>query len=358
MPEEVAQAVGQGWDCLPQRSRVSYEQAYANFISWKALKEVRITNEVVLLTYFEQMSKICAPSTLLCRWAMLEMMIKRHEQIHIDRYPNLKCFIEKKNAKFCSKAVKTFTDTDIKIYLTQAPDHENLDAKAALILTISGNLKCKQIQNIRLRDIRLEETHLVVSIPITQTKVVRTFTITSPLKEVIEKFIKSRPSHQTHEELFLDFRHGKCTSQVMSIDKINQMPERIATWLNLEDPEKFTVQSLTHTSAMFFANVEASMATMKQHRVWNPTMVVENYIAVSVENKKIYNQIMINMVDDDESDHPARTVPDTESCKQPQPSTSSQPTSSELPAATQPSIVIKLNNRSIAISYPDGNIWA
>ncbi|KAJ8667191.1 hypothetical protein QAD02_008853 [Eretmocerus hayati] len=301
-----------------------------------------------------------ALSTLWCRRAMLKMMIQRHGHLHIDRYPNLKCFIEKKNAKFCSKGVKTFTDTDIKKYLTRAADHENLETKAVLILTMTGNLKCNQIKNIRSRDIRFEETHLVVSIPVTQTKVVRTSTITSPLKEVIEKYIKSLLSHQTHEELFLHFRHGKCTSQVTDIDKINQMPERTATWLNLEDPKKFTVRSFTHTSAMFLANVEASMATMKQHRGWNSTTtVVEDYIADSVKNnKKISNQIMINMVDDDESDHPARTVPDSESCRQLQPSISSQPTSSELPAATQSSIVIELNNCSIATSYPDGIIRA
>ncbi|KAJ8685521.1 hypothetical protein QAD02_021314 [Eretmocerus hayati] len=303
---------------------------------------------------------------------MLKTMIHKEEGIDINTYPNLKRFFKEKSTGFISKKAKTFTDDEIKKFLTEAPDHDELDAKVALILGITGALRREEQKNIRLRDIKFEETHLAITIPKTKTKIVRTFTVNSPLKEVIEKYIKTRPSNQTHEELFLQYRSGKCTTRVMGINKIGQMPKRIATWLGLENPEEYTGHSFRRTSATLLANAGASMTTMKRHGGWNSSTTAEGYIADSIANKrKICNQITSSIVDEDDSDDPSRnrafkrirfldhsnnhpstsaqtsstTVVNStaESLIQPRISSSSHSTVSAHPGVARPFIVIELN---------------
>lgn len=81
-----------------------------------------------------------------------------------------------------------------------------------------------------------------VTIPrdITKTGKENSFAITGALFKIVEKYESLRPSHVKTDRFFLNFQAGKCTVQVIGKSKIYGMPRRIAQFLNLPDPERYT----------------------------------------------------------------------------------------------------------------------
>lgn len=80
----------------------------------------------------------------------------------------------------------------------------------------------------------------LVTPPATKDHNQQSFTITGVYFSIVKKYADLRPSHAFCDNFFLNYRYGKCTIQTIGKNKIFKMPQRIAIYLKLPEPERYT----------------------------------------------------------------------------------------------------------------------
>ncbi len=68
----------------------------------------------------------------------------------------------------------------------------------------------------------------------------RSFSITGELFNIVKKYRNLQPPKILTNRFFVNYHKGKCTSQVIGKNKFSRMPCKIATYLGLDEPEKYT----------------------------------------------------------------------------------------------------------------------
>lgn len=102
-----------------------------------------------------------------------------------------------------------------------------------------------------------------------------------------------RPHNIQEKRFFLNYKQGKCTKQVVGINKIGGMAKDIAAFLKLPNPEQFTGHCFRRSSATMLVNAGGDLLTLKRHGGWRSSAVAEGYIDDSIENKiQISNKIV------------------------------------------------------------------
>lgn len=114
---------------LPDKSYIRYVQAYEKLTKWQKSQNTDSFKEEELLAYFNEASKIYAPSTLWSTYSMLKATIKSTHNVNISDYSKLIAFLKKKNVGFQSKKANVFTADEVQKFLDEAPDEEYLAIK-------------------------------------------------------------------------------------------------------------------------------------------------------------------------------------------------------------------------------------
>lgn len=83
------------------------------------------------------------------------------------------------------------------------------------------------------------------------------------------------------------YQNGKCLNQPVGKNTFGSIPCKIAKFLNLENPEKYTGHSFRRTSATLLANTGVEVLTLKRHGGWKSANIAESYVAESLSNKNI-----------------------------------------------------------------------
>lgn len=137
-----------------------------------------------------------------------------------------------------------------------------------------------------------------------------------------------RPRNIEEKRFFLNYKNGKCTKQVVGINKIGGMAKDIAAFLKLPNPEQFTGHCFRRSSATMLVNAGGDLLTLKRHGGWRSSAVAEGYIDDSVENKiQTANKIVKSVHPTEENlnlmQKPAQNLQDLRNFTgSPQPSTS------------------------------------
>lgn len=93
--------------------------------------------------------------------------------------------------------------------------------------------------------------------------------------------MKLRPKTVQTDRFFLNYKNGKCTQNPIGRNKFLSIPKLIAMFLDLENPDMFTGNSIRHASA--------------QHgRLRSTGTRVEGYIQDKVENKRDTDDLIFN----------------------------------------------------------------
>lgn len=114
----------------------------------------------------------------------------------------------------------------------------------------------------------------------------RKFTVDGELYQIVQKYEALRPKDVKTDEFFLTQRNGKLTKQVIGINTFGAMPKVIATYLGLEEPDKYTGHSFRRTSATMLADAGADLLTLKRHGGWKSDKVAQGYVEDSISSKK------------------------------------------------------------------------
>lgn len=127
--------------------------------------------------------------------------------------------------------------------------------------------------------------YLKVNISDTKTDTPRWFVIIEPFYKTVKKYMSLRPEKCKLNEFFINYTNGKCTQQPIGINKLGSMTKKIAKFLNLPNPHRYTSHCLRHPTATTFANTGAGTLQLKQLGGWKSTEIA-HYVQNSLLNKK------------------------------------------------------------------------
>lgn len=249
-------------EVIPAKSFKRYTMIYNQFQKWKASSDTTSNAEAVLMAYFEELAKTKKPPSLYSCYSMLKTTMKINDNIDIALYHTLSTYLREKAAGYKSTKAKIFTKDEIERFINEAPDELWLDVKVPNILNenkiwfvflwfvhclqvvcifgICGACQTHVLPQINVQHVKMYHDMCLVTLPNTKTKVPQSFTITGTYFSVVKKYADMRPYHVMCDNFFLNYRHGKCTVQTVGKNKIFKMPQRIATYLKLPEPERYT----------------------------------------------------------------------------------------------------------------------
>ncbi|KAJ8965860.1 hypothetical protein NQ317_009224 [Molorchus minor] len=241
---------------IPEKSRERYENTYELYSKWCVAKGVQHTSETVLLAYFCEISKQSKASTLWSRYSMLRAVLNFRHNVDISNYAKLKAFLKRKNVGYQAKKSSVFSEADIDTFLNNAPI-EYLPQKVALIIGISGACRCDELLKMKISDLDILENRIIIVIPVT--------------KPTLPQYCDLRNNIDS-DRFFLQIRFGKITRQPFGHNAIGSFPKKIATYLKLENVNRFTGHCFRRTSATLLANTGGDILQLKswgleiQHR--------------------------------------------------------------------------------------------
>ncbi|KAJ8912322.1 hypothetical protein NQ315_005926 [Exocentrus adspersus] len=206
---------------LPKRSNVVYQRAYSNFMDWKKDKNAKTFSENVLLAYFGDLAKKFKSPTLWTQYSMLRTTLSLNDNIDIGKYFKLKAFLKRQSDGYKSKKSKNFSSDDIDKFIKQAPDEIYLVTKVAY----HGRHELYQTKITNFNDLG---SAILITIPDTKTKLVRSFTVTGDYYDIFKKYSNLRPPNVNDPWFFINYQKGKCTVQRIGLNKLGAMGKEIA----------------------------------------------------------------------------------------------------------------------------------
>ncbi|KAK5637852.1 hypothetical protein RI129_000150 [Pyrocoelia pectoralis] len=278
-------------ELLPQKSRTLYEKQYSKFKKWRIEKNAKNITENVLLAYLSSMSNHLKSSTLWSTYSMLKSTLAVKDNIDISKFRKLRTFLKKQNVGYKAKKSKIFSRDQLNRFLRDAPNHAYLMWKVCLLIGIAGACGRDELRQISIEDIADKDDLLVITIPDSKNWKKRIFTLTPEITEGINslelfrKYAALRPAHCEHKAFFINYRLGKCSTQVVGVHTFAKIPSLIAQYLALPNPSAYTGHCYRRTSASLLADSGARIPTFKRHGRCKSTTVAEGYVEDSIRNK-------------------------------------------------------------------------
>uniref|UniRef100_A0ABD2X6F2 Tyr recombinase domain-containing protein n=1 Tax=Trichogramma kaykai TaxID=54128 RepID=A0ABD2X6F2_9HYME len=259
------------------------------------MKLKRKCNQEYLLAYFVNLAKTYAATTLWSTYTKLKAMIAWQENIDISSYLELQSFLKTQGKRHKVKKAMVFTTEDIKTFLKDAPDDQYLLHKVVLVVGLHGCLRTIELLNITIHDVTEQGDMYYIKIPQTKTGISKSFVTSPEVHPIISKYLSLRPDNM--ERFFLQYRNQTCTRQNVGKGKLSAIPKDIATFLKLEDSQKYTGHALRRTSATIAADHGADLVTIKRLGGWKSSTVAESYIDESRLNKVTTSKLIASAID-------------------------------------------------------------
>lgn len=303
-------------ELLPTKSKERYVKEYEAFTMWRKNKNVCGVNEDILLCYLTELSKKFAPNSLWSKISMLKTYLKLHENVDISRlvlrqvdcfdykfplcsyrYGKVFTLLRRKSECYKPNKAKVLTTEEVTRYLVEASDKQHLLEKVITVFGIFGACRREELLLLRVDNIEDTGRFLIVRLEDTKNKSSRKFTITeddTPFQgcTLYRKYAALRPSGLENQRVFVDYRNGKCTRQFVGIHKIGKIPKKIAEFLNLEEPAKYTGHTFRRSAATMLVENGGDLLTLKKFGGWKSSAVAEQYVEESISKKiKISKQL-------------------------------------------------------------------
>lgn len=154
--------------------------------------------------------------------------------------------------------------------------------KVAFLIGIGGACRTNELTKMFMENVEILESKLVITIPDSKTHKERFFAVISdgyvnPVA-LFKKYIALRPAHTPHRRLFVSYRNGKCTVQPCGIHFFSKIPEKIATFLKLENSTMYTGHCIRRSSATFLVNAGGDILDLQELGGWESSNVARGYL--------------------------------------------------------------------------------
>lgn len=175
----------------------------------------------------------------------------------------------------------------------------NILFKVILIIGVCGACWKQELKNLQIKDIRDVGDILIIEIPDSKTKISRSFVINGTFYQICKQYMQHRQQVQNLDtnQFFINYQKGKCTKQVVGINKIGNVPKQIAQYLNLPNPNLYTGHCLRRTSATILIDAGGDLFALKRHGGWKSSTTAEGYVDNSLNNKTLTAHKIIQSIE-------------------------------------------------------------
>ncbi|KAJ8672430.1 hypothetical protein QAD02_003689 [Eretmocerus hayati] len=296
--DEIAKSIVQT-GTLPEKSAERYSLVYNTYKKWKEdnIKSLSESEENNLLVYFQTLTvKKVAPPTLWSVWSMLRKTLGTRDDIDLSRFLSLKSYIKKVNKGYKPRKAFVLRWNHIMKFMNEAPDSTELARKIMLIFAICGCLRCDEIKNMKIHDIEDLGDRLLVSVNDNKNDYSGQFIIGTMFYAKVKSYIALREKIKQldTDRLFIRYKDGKCYSQPIGIHKIGETPCRIATYLGLPKPERYTGHSFRRSSATLLSDSGATMQMIEQLGRWRSDAIAQGYLEDSLLDRQLIHEGVIH----------------------------------------------------------------
>ncbi|XP_015118410.1 uncharacterized protein LOC107042053 isoform X2 [Diachasma alloeum] len=177
--------------------------------------------------------------------------------------------------------------------------------QAALVIGLLGACRRKELTNMRTDDLERsysdkdrEKKNLMIlaKIPLSKNGEARSFIIKGEFYNIVLRYANLRPKNLDHHRFFINYQNDKCTKQPIGINKMGNVPNIVAKFLGLPNPQRFTSHSIRHTAASLFVEDGGTMEDLKRLGGWKSETAANGYITHSKSSKeKISDKITSNI---------------------------------------------------------------
>ena len=166
-----------------------------------------------------------------------------------------------------------------------------------------------------MEDIEDTGTKLIINIPDTKNKISRSFLVSGSFYPPCKKYLNLRKNVEIpgFTQFFINYQQGKCTKQVVGINKIGNVPKQIALFLMLPNPKLYTGHCLRRSSATILVDSGGDLLALKRHGGWKSSTVAEGYVDNSASTKISTACKIVNSIENNPPEKYVATMPSTSS---------------------------------------------
>lgn len=158
---------------------------------------------------------------------------------------------------------------------------------------ICGALRCDEITNLKFQDVEDTGNKFIATVRNTKTHIDRQFIIGTEFHSLVKKYIQLRPLDYSMERFFICYAKGKCNRQAIGKNKIGEVPQLIASFLDLPNPKDYTGHCFRRTAATLLSDSGASIQQFELLGGWRSEQVALGYVKNSMHAKQnIYKGII------------------------------------------------------------------
>lgn len=290
IPQEIKDKV---FSCKSIEVYNKWHQKFIEFIKQQNLTESMES----VLKFFDDLAPNYAPSSLWQGYSCLNKYYVTYKGWKsFNDAPFLKNYLKKfEKESAAKKKSMIFSKEQIFDFLNNAPgdDRRVLVRQAATAIGYYGGLRSAELVALEFDDVVLSDVEINVFIkaskndPLGEEKFY--FVITKKDCELAYSIVKRYAESIENKtgRFFRNFNNkaNKFTKQPMGINMIAAIPKFIATYLKLENVDKYTGHCFRRSSATALANTGVSRMSLKRQFRWKSDTVAEGYVASSKSNK-------------------------------------------------------------------------
>ena len=277
----------------PFKSQKAYEKAYTEFKKYIGKEEK--PDEHDFIQYFDHLknTKGFASSSI---WSHYSMLNNMHQTLYgekLQKYPRITHILKSYEAGYVRKSSLFFTKQQIMEFLKNAPNTgEFIHIKAAVVIGYCGGLRCADMVGLKTEDCTFDETSgmwIDYNVSKQRGEAIRNkFNVPLEYCGFLEAYDHELFRCQANEgRLFKTYRirndgTAYYTKQPMGIHFLSKINSKVANFLKLPNPERYTGHCFRRSSANALAEAGCSTTALKKHFNWQNEATALRY----VENTK------------------------------------------------------------------------
>lgn len=283
----------------PVKSSKAYDAQWRDFLCHSKIQENEDPKEEHFIKYFHHLreEKKYASSSLWCKYSMINHKYQVLYGHKLQKFPRLTLLLKKFEAGYQRKTASVFTKEEIMRFLETAPNNgEFIHMKAGIVIAYFGGLRCADLINLDVDDLEFDEsTGMWVSYAISKQKgesVRNRFNIPIQFCSYLEAYDHAINRCGAGEgRLMKSYRvrkdnTGYYTKQPMGENLLRKFTVKMAQFLNLPQPEKYTGHAIRRSCASIMAEAGASSSQLKKHFNWKSESTSLKYIESTDSGKR------------------------------------------------------------------------
>lgn len=138
-----------------------------------------------------------------------------------------------------------------------------------MIFGIMGGCSSQALHDLRVENVQDTSQIIIVNVIETrQPRTQRTFIITGNYYNICKQYMNLRPKNCSSQNFFLNYQHGKCTTQNIGKNKFGNMGRQIATYLQLPDVNLYTGHCFRRMSGSVLVDGGGDNTILNRHGRW------------------------------------------------------------------------------------------